>query len=67
MILQRNRARYFELLRYTEPCSAIDSSLFNTVWPNGINLAGVLVSVRPEIGKFGRDQGVRKILPQSYG
>jgi hypothetical protein len=27
----------------------------------------VLVSVHPEIGKFGRDQGVRKILPQTYG
>jgi DNA-binding NtrC family response regulator len=23
--------------------------------------------VRPEIGKFGRDQGLRKILPQAYG
>jgi hypothetical protein len=26
-----------------------------------------LNSVHPEIGKFGRDQGVRKILPQAYG
>jgi hypothetical protein len=23
-------------------------------------------SVLPEIGKFGRDQGLRKILPQAY-
>jgi hypothetical protein len=26
-----------------------------------------LGSVHPEIGKFGRDQGARKILPQAYG
>jgi hypothetical protein len=28
---------------------------------------GKLFSVRPEIGKFGRDQGARKILPEAYG
>ena len=26
----------------------------------------VLDSVHPEIGKFGRDQGARKILPRAY-
>ena len=26
-----------------------------------------LVSVHPEIGKLGRDQGMRKNLPQAYG
>jgi hypothetical protein len=26
-----------------------------------------LVRVHPEIGKIGRDQGVRKILPQASG
>jgi hypothetical protein len=25
----------------------------------------LLMSVHPEIGKFGRDQGARKILPQA--
>ncbi|WP_419657081.1 uncharacterized protein Dvar_62160 [Desulfosarcina variabilis str. Montpellier] len=27
----------------------------------------LLDSVHPEIGKFGRDQGALKILPQTYG
>jgi hypothetical protein len=26
-----------------------------------------LFRVHPEIGKLGRDQGVRKILPQAFG
>jgi hypothetical protein len=26
-----------------------------------------LDSVHPEIGKFGRDQGFRKIFPEAYG
>ncbi len=33
--------------------------MYNNKW--------LLYSVHPEIGKFGRDQGARKILPQAYG
>jgi hypothetical protein len=35
-------------------------------WVKAVNGAFVLYSAHPEIGKFGRDQGVREILPQAY-